>query len=103
MLLLCVPPARLDGLPLRPGRPHLNEPLPSRPLHAMPSQAKHGVSTLVPEAEADLSQIFQHIMEELGFNVFKDSTREFFVVQVTSHTYLRHPLLLGSLTDALIQ
>jgi hypothetical protein len=44
--------------------------------------AKHGVQTLVPESEADLSQIFQLIMDELGFNIFKDDTRAFFVAQV---------------------
>ena len=44
--------------------------------------AKHGVQTLVPESEVDLSQIFQLIMDELGFNIFKDDTRAFFVAQV---------------------
>ena len=43
---------------------------------------KHGIATLVPESEKDLTQIFQYIMDELGFNVFKETTREFFVAQV---------------------
>ena len=43
---------------------------------------KHGISTLVPEAEQDLSQIFQYIMDELGFNIFKDETRAYFVAQI---------------------
>ena len=43
---------------------------------------KHGIATLVPEAEQDLAQIFQYIMDELGFNVFKESTRAFFVAQI---------------------
>lgn len=43
---------------------------------------KHGICTLVPESEKDLTQIFQYIMDELGFNVFKETTREFFVAQI---------------------
>ena len=44
--------------------------------------AAHGIQTIVPDEEADLKQIFQFIMDELGFNVFKDTTRAFFVEQV---------------------
>jgi hypothetical protein len=44
--------------------------------------AKHGIKTIVPAREEDLKQIFQHIMEELGFNIFNDSTRKFFAAQV---------------------
>ena len=43
---------------------------------------KHGVECVVPESDADLSQIFQFIMDELGFGVLKESTRAFFVAQV---------------------
>lgn len=43
---------------------------------------KHGICTLVPESEKDLAQIFQYIMDELGFNVFKETTRKFFVAQI---------------------
>lgn len=43
---------------------------------------KHGIHTLVPDSEQDLTQIFKYIMNELGFNVFKDTTREFFVAQI---------------------
>ena len=38
--------------------------------------------TIVPAKDEDLKQIFQYIMDELGFNIFKDSTRQFFVEQV---------------------
>eukprot|EP00039_Didymoeca_costata_P013140 m.195306 g.195306 ORF g.195306 m.195306 type:complete len:251 (-) comp15688_c0_seq7:2747-3499(-) len=44
--------------------------------------ALHGIKTIVPSNEEDLSQIFQYIMDELGYNVFKDSTREYFLDQV---------------------
>jgi len=43
---------------------------------------KHGITVLVPDSEEAMAQIFQYIMDELGFNVFKDSTREYFVGQV---------------------
>merc|ERR1712176_821145 len=42
----------------------------------------HGVTTLVPDSDEDLKQIFQFIMDELGQNIFKDSTRAFFVGQI---------------------
>jgi len=42
----------------------------------------HGIETIVPDSDADLSQIFQFIMDELGFGEFKESTRAFFVEQV---------------------
>ena len=44
--------------------------------------AAHGLAVLVPERDEDLKQIFQHIVHELGFNVFKDETRAFFAAQV---------------------
>ena len=44
--------------------------------------ALHGISTIVPDDDADLKQIFVYIMEELGFNTFHDSTRAFFVAQI---------------------
>ena len=44
--------------------------------------ALHGLGVLVPERDEDLRQIFQHIMHELGFNIFKDETRAFFAAQV---------------------
>jgi aspartate racemase len=44
--------------------------------------ALHGLSTIVPDSDDDLKQIFVFIMEELGFNVFKDPTRAFFVDQI---------------------
>ena len=44
--------------------------------------AEHGISCIVPDADNDLDQIFDFIMSELGFNVFKDTTRTFFVDQV---------------------
>ena len=44
--------------------------------------ARHGVECIVPESDADLQQIFQFIMEELGFGEFKESTRAFFAAQV---------------------
>ncbi len=43
---------------------------------------KHGIRTLVPESEQDLTQISQYITMELGFNTFKETTREFFVTQI---------------------
>jgi aspartate racemase len=43
---------------------------------------KHGIETIVPDSDADLTQIFEYIMDELGVNVFKDETRAFFVAQV---------------------
>ena len=36
---------------------------------------------LVPEREEALKRIFQCIMDELGFNIFTDETRAFFVEQ----------------------
>jgi len=44
--------------------------------------ALHGIQVIVPDTEQDLKQIFQFIMGELGFNVFKDTTRAFFLEQV---------------------
>ena len=44
--------------------------------------ARHGVECIVPESDADLQQIFQLIMDELGFGEFKESTRAFFAAQV---------------------
>ena len=44
--------------------------------------ARHGVECIVPDSDADLQQIFQFIMEELGFGEFKESTRAFFAAQV---------------------
>lgn len=44
--------------------------------------ALHGIETVTPETDEDLRQIFEYIMHELGFNVFKDETRTFFVDQV---------------------
>eukprot|EP01059_Diplonema_ambulator_P007027 TRINITY_DN16567_c0_g1_i1.p1 TRINITY_DN16567_c0_g1~~TRINITY_DN16567_c0_g1_i1.p1 ORF type:complete len:249 (+),score=99.68 TRINITY_DN16567_c0_g1_i1:759-1505(+) len=41
--------------------------------------AKHGIEVMVPDDDEVLSQIFQYIMKELGVNVFKDSTRAYFV------------------------
>jgi len=37
---------------------------------------------LVPDQEDDLRQIFEYIMTELGHNIFKASTREFFTQQI---------------------
>ena len=36
----------------------------------------------MPESDADLQQVFQFIMDELGFGEFKESTRAFFAAQV---------------------
>ena len=44
--------------------------------------AMHGIETLVPDNDQDLSQIFQFIMHELGFGVFKPETLAFFKDQV---------------------
>merc|ERR1740117_333779 len=43
---------------------------------------KHGLEVIVPTLPADLNQIFQFIMHELGFGVFKPSTLAFFKDQV---------------------
>ena len=43
---------------------------------------KHGLEIITPDEDADLKQIFQFIMDELGFGEFKESTRAFFVEQV---------------------
>lgn len=43
---------------------------------------KHGIHTIVPDSEKDLTQIFQYITDELVFNVLKETTREFFVAQI---------------------
>ena len=43
---------------------------------------KHGIATIVPDSDAVFAQIFQFIMDELGFGEFKESTRAFFVQQV---------------------
>lgn len=42
----------------------------------------HGLEVIVPELPQDLTQIFQYIMHELGFGVFKPETLEFFKSQV---------------------
>jgi len=44
--------------------------------------ALHGITTLVPDEDEDLSQIFQYIMDELGFNIFKPETRAFFLKNI---------------------
>ena len=44
--------------------------------------ARHGVECIVPDSDADLQQVFQFIMDELGFGEFKESTRAFFAAQV---------------------
>jgi aspartate racemase len=44
--------------------------------------AKHGIECIVPERDEDMARIFSFIMDELGFGVFKESTRAFFVDQV---------------------
>ena len=36
----------------------------------------------MPDSDADLQQVFQFIMDELGFGEFKESTRAFFAAQV---------------------
>jgi len=43
---------------------------------------KHGIETITPDNDEDLSQIFNFIMTELGVGKFLDSTRKFFVQQV---------------------
>merc|ERR1711998_597374 len=43
---------------------------------------KHGLTVLTPESEDDQKQIFQYIMDELGFNVFKPAMLAFFKGQV---------------------
>lgn len=44
--------------------------------------ARHGISTVVPDKEQDLHQIFQYIMHELGQGVFKPATRKYFQAQI---------------------
>jgi len=41
----------------------------------------HGIETLTPDP-SELSKIFAFIMDELGANVFKESTREYFISQL---------------------
>ena len=43
--------------------------------------ALHGITTIVPSTDEALSKIFEFIMKELGANIFKESTREFFVAE----------------------
>lgn len=43
--------------------------------------ALHGIDVIVP-GDAALPKIFQFIMDELGFNIFKNSTREYFVGEI---------------------
>lgn len=42
---------------------------------------RHGIAVVIPD-EGELSKIFSFIMNELGFNVFIDSTRSYFVEQI---------------------
>jgi aspartate racemase len=44
--------------------------------------AKHGLEIIAPDKDEDLTQIFKFIMDELGFNIFKPTTLEFFKAQV---------------------
>ena len=46
--------------------------------------ALHGISTVVPERDEDLTQIFEFIMHELGHQIFKESTRAFFQAQIAA-------------------
>eukprot|EP00040_Diaphanoeca_grandis_P028279 m.163498 g.163498 ORF g.163498 m.163498 type:complete len:270 (-) comp31293_c2_seq4:1633-2442(-) len=41
----------------------------------------HGLEVITPD-ESELKQIFQFIMDELGSNIFKDTTRAYFVTQL---------------------
>lgn len=43
---------------------------------------KHGIETIAPDSDEDLSQIFHYIMTELGVGQFLEPTRAFFVGQV---------------------
>ena len=45
--------------------------------------AQHGIECIKPEHEADLDGIFNCIKYELGFGQFKDTTREYFLNQVS--------------------
>ncbi|KAK3268574.1 hypothetical protein CYMTET_22931 [Cymbomonas tetramitiformis] len=44
--------------------------------------AKHNITTIIPDDDVSLNQIFTYIMKELGVNVFKAETRAFFVDQI---------------------
>ena len=44
--------------------------------------ALHGIAALVPEADAELAQIFHFIKTELGADVFKPSTKQYFVKSI---------------------
>ena len=44
--------------------------------------ALHGIKTIVPEADAELAQIFDFIKTELGADIFKPSTKQYFVSSI---------------------
>ncbi len=46
--------------------------------------AEHGIECVVPEARADMDAIYDKIVQELSVGQFKDSTRTFFLGQVSS-------------------
>eukprot|EP00041_Stephanoeca_diplocostata_P020271 m.451286 g.451286 ORF g.451286 m.451286 type:complete len:263 (+) comp21524_c0_seq4:555-1343(+) len=56
---------------------------------------QHGISVVIPQEE-EMSKIFNFIMNELGFNDFKDDTRAYFVDQIRAlQSYGAQGVILG--------